>query len=323
MQAVGVERQGTQRRVDEGGVRALDEAVACAAGLDRVLHSIDPRRLNRFADGGPAVWSVALCPCADGGYLFVTYGLSQHVDPDAPFNHEMSLRVPATHDGQPPEWPRRLLSRIARRQLTQRAFEVNELVALRRPLVEGEPTAMRGFTVATEPAISDVRRVVGLHRNELALAEVWSAEGLLAEIARRDPYLCTDVTRSSYDGDPTFVEAMEAGARREGSSTHCINVAGFGWRPNPNGFSIDVPGGSGLRRVAKMIRARLDHQRELVIQDVGRQVRFYPHGETVSDATSDVRLEIGCDRLDLLLFAIEAAACEPEPSPVTLRFTKL
>lgn len=179
---------------------------------------------------------------------------------------------------------------------------------------------MRGFTLAAESSISDVRRVVGLHPDELALGEAWSGAGLLTEVARWLPRLDTDVTRMSLTADPAFVAAMEAGAQREGSATGCINVVGFGWRRRARGFAIDVPGGAALRRVARLLRSRLERGRELVIQDGGRQVRFYPHHETAADVTLDGRLEVGCDRLDLLLFVLEASACEPDPSPVVLCF---
>lgn len=321
MQTVGLEGAGAPRRVDEVGVRALDEAVARTAGLDQVLHNLDPRRLNRFADGGPPVWSIGLCPCADGGYLFVTYGLSRHIDPDAQLTHELSLRVPATADGQPPEWPRQLLTRLARRQLKRGPLELHALVALGRPITGGSPeTAMRGFTLAAESTISDVRRVVGLHADELTQGELWSGAGLLTEVARRLPRLDTDITRASLTADPGFVSAMEAGAQRHGSATECINLVGFGWRHRARGFAIDVPGGPALRRVARLLRSRLEHGRALIIQDGGRQVRFYPHHQTAADVTIDGRLEVGCDRLDLLLFVLEASACEPDPSPVVLCF---
>lgn len=302
-------------------MRALDEAVARAAGRDQVLHNLDPRRLNRFVDGGPPVWSIGLCPCADGGYLFVTYGLSRHIDPEAQLTHELSLRVPALPDGQPPEWPRRFLTRLARRQLSRGALGLHALVPLGRPLTGGEPdTAMRCFTLVAEASISDVRRVVGLHPDELALGELWSGAGLLGEISRHLPMLDTDVARPSLTTEPTFVTAMEAGARRDGSATSCINVAGFGWRRRAQGFAIDVPGGPGLRRVARLLRSRLERGRELVVQDAGRQVRFYPHPETAAEVTHEGRLEVGCDRIDLILFVLETSASEPDPSPVVLCF---
>jgi hypothetical protein len=112
-------------------VAALDAALAQASrGLD-VLHAFDPRRILRFADGGPPVWSVGVVrvSATPPEYLYVTYGLSRAIDPSSPFEHELSIRVASHEPGldEPVLWPTLFLRHLAR-----------YVLETRRPLLAGQ-----------------------------------------------------------------------------------------------------------------------------------------------------------------------------------------
>ncbi|MEM1029889.1 MAG: suppressor of fused domain protein [Myxococcota bacterium] len=313
------------RAVDAEGVRALDAAMGRATG-GPVQHLVDPRRTRRFVDGGPPLWSVAWSPCADGrGLLLATYGLSRAVDPAATFRHELSLRVTwAAGDmppSGPPPWAYRLLAFLARRFLDAGAMSPGTFTLVGRPLAP--ESQMRSVALVSDPELPGVHRVVGVYADEALLGEAWSAEALLeALVAGESSWGATDLARRNAALDPAFVATMDAGAHREGSSTAAIDVAGVRWCAYDGGYAIEVAGGLGLRRVARMLRARLGFGRPLVIADGGRRIRFFPHDRIEAIATRSEQLDVGCARLDLMLFALETAACEPVPSPVTLRFRR-
>src|SRR5689334_9612774 len=101
------------RKPDDAGVGALDDALA-ALGPGGLLHLMDPRRILAFAAGGPPVWSVAYAPVGPVGrdHLFVTYGLSDRIDPERQgCGFELSIRVPAAQGAM---WPGLFLRALAR-----------------------------------------------------------------------------------------------------------------------------------------------------------------------------------------------------------------
>lgn len=165
-----LELRGEPRNVNGKAVECLDEALARAAGapVDQILHGIDPRRILSFENGGPPVWSVALCPSSSSpsGFLFVTYGLSKMIDPSTPFEHEMSIRV-ASNDKEPPSWPMFLLRHLARYQITGgRDLGVGDPMTFAEPITRAamapehqhnQPdSSLRAIGVMTDPILGAV-----------------------------------------------------------------------------------------------------------------------------------------------------------------------
>jgi len=324
------------RRVDDGGVAQLDAALAAAACVapDRVLHAIDPRRIASFADGGPPVWSVALCPCHDGCWLFVTYGLSRAIDPDAGFDHEMSIRVAPDTDPQPPQWPVFFLRQLARYQITTRRdlavgdpMEFGESIT-RAAMAPAEKAAMpdspmHAIAVVDDPVLPGARRAYGLLPDEHVLAEPWSIAGLVGEIARREPTLTTRLGRGSWCGDPTIVQAVQAGTAREGSSTGALVLPGLRWEPAEDGFLVQMPSGAPALRFCALARARLGFGRNLLLHDVEPAARsligLAPSEQPYARVHGDGLLEVGMGLDSPILGAVETAARQPNARGI--RFT--
>jgi len=327
---------GNPRSVSETAVAQLDAALAVAAGssIDRVLHGIDPRRILRFEQGGPPVWSVASCPCQDGAHLFVTYGLSRFIDPDAAFDFEMSLRVPSEPGGQPPAWPMFLLRQLARYQITSgRELKVGDPMSFGESITRAAmgpqhkasmpDSSMSAVGITTDPGMQSIRRVYGLLPDEQALSEVWSTAGLLNEIARRDPTLSTRLGRRSWALDAELRAAVLRGAEREGSTTGAIVVPGLRWEQDQEGLLVHIPGGPVVPRILAMIRARVGFGRTLLMHDFEprpfSEVGLTPSGDEFVRAHGDRMLELGLEADSPLLTGLTFAAQESNPSPVTLR----
>lgn len=327
---------GRPREVDMQQVENLDAALAAAAGIpaERILHAIDPRRLLSFADGGPPVWSVAAARLGCGDVLFVTYGLSRFIDPDALFDFELSFRLGGLTAGEPlPLWPSFLLRHLARYQLGSR----REL-ALGDPMHFGDPitraamapehaasmpdTAMHDIGIAPDPELPSVRRVYGLLPDEQRLAELWSTASLLEVIARRDPHLTTRLARRSWVSDNVVRAAAAAGTARDGSATGACVFGGVRWADLPGGgYEIRVPAGEA-ERLARLMDARLGFGRSLLIHDHD----VLPHSEVAlvpaaddyvrSHAGRTLELGVSSDSRDRLLWMARSAG----PSELVLRF---
>jgi hypothetical protein len=327
--------KGGPRRVELGGVAQLDAALAKAAGVaqDRVLHAVDARRIASFADGGPPVWSVALSPCHDGCYLFVTYGLSRAIEPDACFDHEMSIRVAPGGQDQPPQWPVLFLRLLARYQITSgRELRAGDPMGFgesltRTAMAQAEKVAMpdspmHAIAVVDDPVLPGARRAYGLLPDEQALAEPWSIAGLTAEIALREPTLTTDVGRGSWSGVPSLVQAVRAGAARDGSSTGALVLPGLLWEPTGDGFRVAIPGGASALRLSALARGRLAFGRNLLLHDVEPRpysnIALAPSDQPFARAHGDQLLEVGMRADSPILRAAETAA---RHSSAGIRFT--
>jgi hypothetical protein len=270
------ELTGELREVRGPMVDGLDAALSRAAGGGEVLHSIDPRRLLSFSEGGPPVWSVAVARCQPGsGWLFLTYGLSRDVDPQAPFTHEMSMRVPG--ETEPPAWPIFFLRHLARYQRTSgRPLESGQLMSFAEPITRAamrpeeqasQPdSAMHAIAIVSDPQIPSARRVYGLLDDERKLAELWSPAHLLDEIARRDPSLTTNLARPSWSSDIALASAMRRGARAEGSATVALVVPGLRWSRDGNEWIIRMPAAL-LPHVFQVADVRMPFGRKLLLHD--------------------------------------------------------
>lgn len=329
--------RGDPREVNSAAVSQLDGALAVAAGcpLESVLHGIDPKRILTFANGGPPVWSVAQGRCANGDVLSVTYGLSQFIDPAAPFGHEMSIRVASDGSADGPQWPMFFLRALARYQITSgRELRAGEVMpfgeSITRTAMAPEHKAsmpdspLQAIAVVDDPLMQSVRRVYGLHADELDLGQAWSPAGLMSLVAERTPTLSTDVARGTWSRDPVIRAGVDAGRAREGSSAGAALVAGLHWEKLATGVAVHFPAGCA-KTVIDLIDGRIGFGRTLLLHDVA-QAPCTEVGFTVSDSDffevrSPAMVEIGVNKDSMLFAALRMAAQETNPSAVTMRLT--
>ncbi len=281
------------RDVSSDAVDALDRALARAAdtSVEAILHAIDPARVVAFADGGPPVWSVAVCACPSPqkSFLYVTYGLARGIDGTAAFEHELSMRVLAAESDQaPPVWPTLFLRNLARYQLSSgRELRVGDPMnfpeSITRIGITPEDrssmpdSAMTAIAITKDSELADVtlpdgsplevRRVYGLRADEYEWLELWSCDAVMGLVASRDAHLTTDLNRTSWSDDVNFVEDVKTGAAKEGSQTGALVIGNLQWQRAADGYTVRVPTGSDANRLGRMLRARLGFGRNLFVHD--------------------------------------------------------
>jgi suppressor of fused-like protein len=148
------------------------------------------------------------------------------------------------------------------------------------PGIDAPDTAMNAIMLVSDPLVPfidtprgriEVRRLVGIHPDELERMETWSVAGLAATLARWSPELTTDVLRGSRARDPAFAKAMDEGSRRDGSQFGFVAVPGVHWTDDGTVITVRLPGGEQARRIHRMIEARLRHDKHLLVHDTDPQ----------------------------------------------------
>ncbi|MBV1860145.1 MAG: suppressor of fused domain protein [Nannocystaceae bacterium] len=275
---------GQVREVHDDSVEAFDNALA-GVGTAGVNHFIDPRRIQSFEAGGPPVWSVATVT-TKAGTLYLTYGFSEALDPGrVGVNFEMSILVA----GEATMWPALLLRALCRYMLgSKRPLETGQAMPFPAAITRffAPPheqanypaTEMTAVLFTADPllpsidtgrGVVEVRRAVGLYEDERALFDLWTPRGFLECFAQRDASLATAIERASLTADSSFVSAIEAGSRRDGSQISFVAVPGVQWEQDENGaLLVEFPGGEHARRVLQMVRARLPFGNHLLVHDL-------------------------------------------------------
>lgn len=307
---------GNVRPVRDDVVSAIDDALAAHG---RVLHAMDPSRIVSFEHGGPPVWSVGMAQVGQD-WLCVTYGLSHVLSPEPireGVGYELSLRVPGE---EPPVWAPALLRHLARYVLrTGAELRVNDTMPLGWPVTRvafaaehhaGLPnTPLDAIVVAADPLVPridtahgpiEVRRLVGLHPDEVALIDTWSSRGFLGQWAPANPQLTTDPARPSAAVDEVLWERITALAREEGGSVGAVFVTG-GWTPDgDSGAVIQLPGGPQAAQLRRVLDARLPYGRPLLIDapPPGSPVQLVPSDGAFSIEVSDEGVLVVAGPLD-------------------------
>jgi hypothetical protein len=283
------------RVVDPESVLAMDDALTFAVGArpGSVVHAMSAGP-NEVA---ARLWSVALAS-GDGTHLYATCGLSGRIDTGddrTPTTWELSIAVEAE---KPPVWPVYLLRYLASYAITtSRPLRIGDFLRLggpisRRPLVEAARdsvpgTALTAIGITRDPALSSIdtprgdielRRVIGLHEDEVQLFEAWSLEGFVAA-AGLDAAI--DLDRASRADERTGALVRE-GSRREGSRYGFLEIPGVRWVKEGRGHRVEFRG--ACARVRRMIEARLPFGRGLLVHDASP----YPQSD-VGFEPSDAR----------------------------------
>lgn len=242
-------------------------------------------------DGISVYWSEAPRP----HWSYVTYGFSelydkQSDDPqDSGYGFELTFRLAMAPgeggDGTPPVWPMNLLQNLARYVFgSGNVFEEGHHLDANGPIALDTETRLRHLAFVADPRLGAIDtanghlrflQVVGLTDDEMAAVKRWSTTGVLRVLEPAMPLWITDLSRGSLLQDPALAGQIEAGSRREGSSTGMLFVETLEWSLD-NGVATLVLGAGQVPSVLELLPLRLRHGKPLVVLGRDRRWRFEP-----------------------------------------------
>ena len=242
-------------------------------------------------DGISVYWSELPRP----HWHYVTYGFSelygkQSDDPqESGFGFELTFRLAAGEGagrvGDVPMWPLNLLQNVARYVFgSGNVFEAGHHLDANGPIALDVDTQLRHLAVVADPRLPaidtpngrlDFLQMVGLTDDEMAAVRRWSTAGVLEALAPAMPSWITELARDSLLADAALAGQVEAGSRREGSSTGMLFVETLDW--SDEGVVTTLVLGAGqVESVLELLPLRLHHDRPLVVLGRERQWRFEP-----------------------------------------------
>ncbi|MBO3743786.1 suppressor of fused domain protein [Actinoplanes flavus] len=271
---------------------------AIDARLETFYPGVEPLHfgtLIKFALGGPdPLDGVSFYPREEHWHL-VGYGMSDlyarddDAEPTAEsgWGFEFTFRVArAAGETEPPMWAANLLQNLARYVFSSgNWFEPGHHMNANGPLRQDHETDLTALAFAEDPELGAIDtphgrlqflQVVGLTTDEYAAVLHWNSQGLLDLLRDRSPLLVTDLDRPSITDDPRARAAIEAGQRRDGSSTSVLMVAGCSWSAEDDRIrlrfqEITTP------MLARAIPSRLPHGRPMLLEgDDGQRILLNP-----------------------------------------------
>jgi hypothetical protein len=270
---------------------------AIDAALRRKYPGVTPRHYGTLLGwklGGPDPLDGISVYQRTDHWHYVTYGMSElHTKESSNPNEsgwgfEFTFRLarnPA-FDVEPPAWVANFLQNLARYVFQSRnPFAAGHHVDLNGPIAtEHEDTAIRAITFAEDPELGIIGtphgrlvflQVVGITLDEYASIERWDATGLLNVLTPFIPLLVTDLGRGDLSRHASVSAAIDAGVRRDGSSTGSLFVEQASWRTQ-RGDTILTFGASAAERIARVLAARLPFGRGLAVDGSQGGVRMRP-----------------------------------------------
>ncbi len=172
---------------------------------------------------------------------FVTYGLSElwqkeSTDPKVSgYGFELTLRtVCKPKDKRPPNWALNFLQNLGRYVFTTgNTFGAGHTLPLNGPIKSGGDTLIHAASFAPDPQLPPIStpngrveflQIVGLTMDELEAISSWNASAFLKLRGRDDPFLLTDLDRTSWMRDPRFAAAVARRSKKDGSSCEWLSL---------------------------------------------------------------------------------------------------
>jgi hypothetical protein len=222
---------------------------------------------------------------------FVTYGLSElwtkeSTDPDVGgFGFELTFRpTRKARDKRPPNWALNFLQNLGRYVFeTGNRFGVGHTLPLNGPIEQGSPTLIHAVSFALDPQIPPIAtpngrieflQVVGLTMDELEAISSWNATAFLDLRSRDDPFLLTDLARTSWMADAKFAARVARRSKKEGSSCGWLAlVLECDTKNDPVQVRVQSIAVNSLKR---RLLGRLPYGRELALNGKDATVVFKP-----------------------------------------------
>jgi hypothetical protein len=288
---------------------------AITAALERLYPGKEPKHFGTvipFALGGPDPidgLSVYEVDEPVPHWHFITFGFSElhekeNDDPETSgFGFELTFRLKRGQEDEPPAFAMSVLQNLARYVFQSgNVFNTGDHMNLNGPIRLGSPTAITAICVAPDADLGSIntpngalefRQVVGITGDELGAVKAWNTNAFLHILRRSSPKLVTDLDRVSLLTRSTIDAEVREGSRRDGSSTGTLfvrqmSVSKTGLLKKKVGWSI---GAYEVGTVARVLPARLCHQKPLTVTDGRLAVEFLP-GQRPSAELSGSQLRV-------------------------------
>jgi hypothetical protein len=231
---------------------------------------------------------------------FVTFGFSElyakeNADPKVSgYGFELTFRLRCdSFEEPPPNWVFSFLQNLARYVFSSgNIFEPGDHMDLNGPIALGVETGIRAMAVSSDPELPgvdtpnghlDFLQVIGITLEELAAIKAWQADRFLELIRPKLPFGATDLQRKSLADEPEIAPLLEAGIRRDGSSTAILFVSAAAWVID-RGFLRTTKlhitlGAKGIRDFKAILPGRLAHGRRLMVASKQGTLVFDPGEE--------------------------------------------
>lgn len=296
-------------------------------------------------DGVSVYWNQAPRP----HWHFVTYGFSelfakQSDDPAlSGFGFELTFRLAAgpeaTAGDRPPTWPMSLLQNLARYVFqTGNVFEPGHYMNANGPIALDHATELAHLAFMRDPQLPpratpngalQFLQVIGLVDAEMAAIKRWSTDGVMQVLESAMPLWITDLARGSLLADPALAAQVEAGSRRDGSSTAALMLETLeAHRDRSDGPTVLVLGAGQVASVLDLLAARLPYGRALdLVGDplqwtfvAGQEDTVAGHGQHLRCSLAPASLQRLTDTLRPVrgTYPVSAALCV-EVRPTCLR----
>lgn len=216
---------------------------------------------------------------------FVTYGFSElhSKEWDDPavsgFGFELTFRLQPIDGENPPLWALSFLQNLGRYVFkTGNAFEPGHHMNLNGPIALGTSTDIRAVVFLRDPDLGTIEtphgsltflQIVGITLDELEAIKRWNSESFLDLLSRSIPSLVTSLDRKSSLHNQPFADEVEAGVRRDGSSTGLLYLESLHWRIRKSLLGSTqaeiLIGANGIRGVKSILPGRLPFGRDFVL----------------------------------------------------------
>ncbi len=282
---------------------------------------------------------------------FVTYGFSELYGKESNnlevsgYGFELSFRLRMHEPAEePPTWALNFLQNLARYVFQSgNVFRPGDWLPANGPIARDEATRICSMAFIPDPELPAMRtphgelaflQVVGLTADEERAAKRWKTSKLLEVFAPAMPLWITDLARGSLLEQAELQAQVEAGTRRDGSSTGMLWTDALAWRQDRRllrqSLTTIVIGALQAGELAALLPLRLPFGRPLrivgesasVVFSAGEQNRVHVEDEVLHvQLTADAARALGStlkpQRGSYAVAGVEHLRFEIQPTSIT------
>ncbi|OWA36928.1 branched-chain alpha-keto acid dehydrogenase subunit E2 [Saccharibacillus sp. O16] len=227
---------------------------------------------------------------------YVTYGFTELYEKESEneaysgFGFELTFRLVAEGEDQPPVWAINFLQNLARYVFSSgNGFQPGHHLDANGPIEMDRDTLITAVAFTEDPELGEGEstlgkfrfvQVVGITADELDLIKIWNTTSFLQLAKNRLPLGVTDLNRASLLDDSELRQAADLGVRTEGSSTGVLYFESLVWHRHhhfgkSDSYTLEL-GAKQAEVLGRMLSARLVHDRQLTLIGPDTRVELIP-----------------------------------------------